>query len=111
VDEREPLKAEIVDDVPNSGRNSGSQWNGLASTEPTALAALALAIASWVAIPIIGAIAALLIAPAAKRRIRRSNGEFIGTSLATAAQVISALNLILGIFVVWVIYRLLVWIF
>jgi hypothetical protein len=63
------------------------------STDGNAIAALILAIASFVACPIIPAIVALVLAGKAKRNIQASGGAKTGESLVTAARVIAWIHL------------------
>lgn len=62
-------------------------------TDSSAVAAFVLSIAGWVVVPIIGPVVAVVMASSAKRRIRESAGRVGGQGLATAAQVISWLQL------------------
>jgi hypothetical protein len=66
-----------------------------------AVIALALAIASWIVLPVIGAIAALIIAPGATHRIRQANGELGTTGVVRAAQIIAIANLVVFVLLVW----------
>ncbi len=72
-------------------------------TEGTAIAALVLAIASFVVCPVIPAIVALILASSARKKIAESGGTLEGESLCTAATIISWINIgfaVLGIIVV-----------
>ena len=60
-----------------------------------AVVALVLSIASWLFCPIVLAIVALVFAAKAKRAIAASNGWVTGEGMATAAKVISWINIAL----------------
>lgn len=115
----EPVKAEIVDSEiinrPQEGawsKPSGfGAFQGIQLTDTSAVLAIALAVSSWIILPIVGAIAALIFASKAKRNIKRSNGQLAGTNLATAAQVIAGANIVAGIVVIWAIISIIRWIF
>lgn len=62
-------------------------------TESTAIIALVLSIAAWVACPIIPAIAALIVGGNAKTNIQSSGGRKTGEGLVTAANIISWIHL------------------
>lgn len=64
------------------------------ATEVNALIAMVLAIASWMVIPIVGAVAALFVASNAKRSIHASNGALAGLGIARGAQAVAWANLI-----------------
>jgi hypothetical protein len=64
-------------------------------TDGTAVAALILSIASWVACPIVAAIVALALAHAAGNKIDASGGRLTGLGLVTAAKIISWIHLVL----------------
>jgi hypothetical protein len=68
---------------------------GAPATEGTAIAALILAIASFLICPVIPAIIALVLAGNAKRTIAASGGAKTGAGLVTAARVISWVNIVL----------------
>lgn len=55
--------------------------------------ALVCAIASWVALPLFPAIAALVVGSSARRDIDASGGRLTGEGLVTAARVIAWINL------------------
>lgn len=64
-------------------------------TEPRAVVALVLAVAAWTpTVPFIGAIAALVLASGAQRRILASGGALTGLGLVRAARVLSWLHLV-----------------
>lgn len=66
-----------------------------ASTDGAAIVVFLLALSSyffWIA----PAIVALLLAPAAKRRVRSSNGATKGLGLVTAGQILSIVALLIG---------------
>lgn len=62
-------------------------------TSQNAVVALVLAIVAWVVCPFIPAVVALFLAASAKREITASGGRISGEGLATAAKVISWLNI------------------
>jgi len=66
-------------------------------TDGNAIAALVLSIVSFVFCPVIPAIVALVLASSAKKNIRASGGTLEGESMATAAQVISGINIGLAV--------------
>lgn len=67
--------------------------NMVLGVDAGAVIALALAISSWIVLPVVGAIAALVMAPGAIRRIREANGDLGTTGVVRAAQVIAIANL------------------
>ncbi len=75
-------------------------------TESKAVVALALAIASFVVVPLIPAIAALIVGLAARRSIAASHGRLSGDGLVTAAKVIASRNIALAVFVVAIVVLL-----
>ena len=75
-------------------------YAGPRKTEGNAIAALVLAICSFIVCPLIPAVVALFLASAAKRNIDASNGALDGEALVTAAKIISFINIglcVLGI--------------
>ncbi len=62
-------------------------------TEGMAIAALVLAIVSFVVCPVIPAIVALAMVPSARRNIEASGGALEGLGLLTAAKIVSWINL------------------
>lgn len=66
---------------------------GPRETESKAVVALVCAIASWVALPLFPAIAALVVGSSARRDIDASGGRLTGEGLVTAARVIAWINL------------------
>jgi hypothetical protein len=79
-----------------------------APTSGTAIAALVLAIASFVVFPIVPAVIALVLASSAKREIRASGGAVQGETLARAASIVAAVNLGLLVFALLVVVVVLV---
>lgn len=73
---------------------------GAPATDGTAIAALILAISSFVICPVIPAIIALVLAANAKRTIAASGGAKTGAGLITAARVISWVNIALAVVVI-----------
>lgn len=116
---QDPIRPEIVHGTPADAHEKrdaqpwmGEQWAGeIKVIEPMAIVAICFAIASWVAIPVIGAIVALVLAPGAKRRIRESGGRLSGRGLVTAAQIVSALNIVVCIAFFWLLIKIIQWIF
>jgi hypothetical protein len=66
-------------------------------TDGNAIAALVLAIASWVVCPVVLAIVALFFASTARKNIEASNGMLEGEGLVTAARVVAWINIGLAI--------------
>ena len=62
-------------------------------TEGNAIAALVLAICSFIVCPLIPAVVALFLASSAKRNIDASNGALDGESLVTAARIVAWINI------------------
>ena len=78
----------------------GHAWQGPAQTESKAILALVCAIASWVVLPVLPAIAALMIGKTARQDIARSGGRLTGDGLVTAAKVVAWANLVATVLVV-----------
>ena len=66
-------------------------------TSGTAIAALVLAVASFLVLPVIPALIALYLAARAKKEIRGAGGALQGESLARAATIVAGVNV--GLFV------------
>lgn len=81
---------------PVTGSGPSAAWPAAAPREQSkqAVTALVLSILSWVICPGVLAIGALVAAARAKRQIRASYGRVDGEGMATASQVIAALNLV-----------------
>lgn len=62
-------------------------------TEGTAIAALVLSIASFVVLPVIPAIVALVLCSSAERKIRGSGGTLTGESLVKASRIVAWINI------------------
>lgn len=62
-------------------------------TETSAIVALVLACAAWVACPFVTAVVALAMVPSARTKIRESNGRLTGEGLLTATKVIAWIHL------------------
>lgn len=77
-------------------RHDGSLRN-FTNTDTTALLAFSLALAAWFVLPIVGAIAALVILPGTRERIRSSNGSITGESLVTCTKFLAYLHLLLAV--------------
>jgi hypothetical protein len=71
-----------------------------AQTEGKAIAALVVAICSYVVLPFVAAIAALFLAGAAQRDIDASGGRLSGDGLVTAARALAWVNIALCLLVV-----------
>jgi hypothetical protein len=69
-------------------------------TEGNAIVALVCSILSWVAVPVVLAIVALVLARSADRAIAVSGGTKSGTGLVRAARWIAWINLLVGAMVV-----------
>ncbi|MCU0278093.1 MAG: CD225/dispanin family protein [Candidatus Nanopelagicales bacterium] len=78
-------------------------------TSSDAIAALVLAILSWVVCPFVLAIVALVFASKASRAIAASNGWLDGAGMVTAAKIISWINIAIGLlFIVFMVFALIV---
>lgn len=79
-------------------------WGGAPASTPetdgTAVLALVLSILSWVLLPVILAIVALVLAGSASRQIEASGGARSGQGLVTATRWIAWINLLLAAMVV-----------
>ena len=62
-------------------------------TSGTAIAALVLAIASFVVLPVIPALVALYLSSRAKKEIRQAGGALQGETLARAATIVAGINI------------------
>jgi hypothetical protein len=82
---------------PVQGYGGPQQWQGPTQTESKAIIALVCAIASWVVLPVLPAIAALMIGKTAREEIARSGGRLTGDGMVTAAKVISWANIVLAL--------------
>jgi hypothetical protein len=65
-------------------------------TDGTAIAALILAIVSWIVCPIIAAVVALVLAHVAGNKIDASGGRLTGTGVVRAAQIIAWIHIALA---------------
>ena len=79
------------------------QYGPTRETEGLAIAALILAIASFVICPVIPSIVALILAASARRNIDESGGMKDGLGLVTAARIIAWVNLGLAAVVITII--------
>ena len=86
----------MSDDNARGREQSRVQPSYSRTTEGTAIAALVCAILSWVAVPIILAVVALVLAKIAQDKIDDSRGTLGGDGVVTAARVIAWLNLALA---------------
>ena len=66
-------------------------------TEGKAVAGLVLAVCSWVALPVIAAIVALVLASSSQREIEAAGGELGGQGLNTATKWLSWINIALWV--------------
>ena len=82
---------------PAQGYGAPQAWQGPTQTESKAIIALVCAIASWVVLPVLPAIAALMIGKTARQEILRSGGRLTGDGLVTAAKVIAWANIVLSV--------------
>jgi hypothetical protein len=82
---------------PVQGYGSPHSWQGPTQTETKAIIALVCAIAAWVVLPVLPAIAALMIGKTAREQIRTSGGRLTGDGLVTAAKVIAWANIVLSV--------------
>lgn len=80
----------------------------MAQTSTLAIVSLIAGIASWVIIPFIGAVVAIITGHMAKNEIRQSVGRLTGDGLATAGLVLGYLQLVLTVLAVCCILVLLV---
>ena len=74
-------------------------WQGPTQTESKAIIALVCAIAAWVVLPVLPAIAALMIGKTAREQIAMSGGRLTGDGMLTAAKVIAWVNIGLSVLV------------
>jgi hypothetical protein len=79
---------------PVHGYGRPPAWQGPTATGSKAIIALVCAIASWVVLPLLPAIAALLIARSARQEIAGSGGRLTGGGMVTAAKVIAWANVV-----------------
>lgn len=103
-------------DAPPAGQGQPPAWDGppaqqqgwgpppqyaayppatVAAQDGKAVAALVMAIVSWVMLPFIGAVVALFLAGSAQRDIAASGGRLGGDGLVTAAKVVAWANIVL----------------
>ena len=71
----------------------------LTQTSNLATFALILGILSWIFLPFVGAIGAVITGHMGRRQIRESNGQLTGQGLATAGLVLGYLNIALSLLV------------
>jgi hypothetical protein len=89
--------------VPPAPPGAAPEWGtppvpgsyGPPRTEGLAVAALVLAIASWIVCPIIPAVVALALSHAAGNRIDAANGRLTGNGLVRAAQIVAWIHIAL----------------
>ena len=86
--------------APPPGYGTPQAWHGPTSTESKAIIALVCAIASWVVLPVLPAIAALMIGKTARTEIAASGGRLTGDGLVTAAKVIAWTNIVVTVLAV-----------
>jgi hypothetical protein len=67
------------------------------TTSTTAVVSLIFGILSWVVLPVIGAIVAIVLGHMARAEIRRSNGMLVGDGLAVAGLVLGWTHIVLMI--------------
>lgn len=85
--------------APPGDVQSGPSYAVPGQTEGKAVAALVLAIVSWVALPFVAAVVSLVLAGGAKREIDRSQGRLSGAGLVTASRIISWANIALCVLI------------
>ncbi|MFZ3071446.1 MAG: DUF4190 domain-containing protein [Anaerolineaceae bacterium] len=78
------------------------------TTSPWAIVSLVSGIASYIILPILGAVIAVITGYVAKNEIKRSNGQIGGDGMATAGLVLGWVNLALGIIAVVLVILLVV---
>ena len=66
-------------------------------TSPLAIASLVFGIACWVALPVLGSVAAIVCGHLAKREIRERRGALAGDGMATAGLVLGYVHLAVAI--------------
>jgi hypothetical protein len=71
----------------------------MTQTSNLATFALILGILSWIFLPFVGAIGAVITGHMGRRQIRESNGQLTGQGLATAGLVLGYLNIALSLLV------------
>ena len=86
--------------APPHGYGAPQVWHGPTSTETKAIVALVCAIAAWVVLPLLPAIAALMIGKTARTEIASSGGRLTGDGLVTAAKVIAWSNIVVTVLAV-----------
>ena len=96
--------------APPAHAAGGAPWQGPTATASQAIVALVCAIASWVVLPVLPAIAALMIARTAREQIASSGGRLTGDGMVTAAKVIAWANLVATLLVV-LLLALALWLF
>lgn len=119
----DPASSDATAPAPSAGGTSqwqpaapppGSAWVPVVPPQQqpqassNAIVALVLAIASWFVLPVIAAIAALILASKATKEIRASNGWLTGEGMALAAKVISWINIAVSIVVVLIIVAIVI---
>lgn len=83
--------------LPVQGYGAPQAWQGPTQTESKAIIALVCAVAAWVVLPVLPAIAALMIGKTARQEIERSGGRLTGDGMVTAAKVIAWANIALSV--------------
>ena len=83
-------------------------WDGAPQTESKAIAVLVLGIASFLVLPVIPAVVALALAPAARRTIRESGGRLTGEGLVTGGVVAAWVNIGLAVLAMLIVFLVLV---
>jgi hypothetical protein len=66
-------------------------------TSTLSLASLMMGIISWILLPVVGGIIAVVTGHLAKKEIRQSNGLLGGNGLATAGLILGYSNMVLGL--------------
>jgi hypothetical protein len=82
-------------------------WYGPPQTDGTAIAVLVLAVCSFVVLPVVPAVVALVLAPSAERDIAASGGRLTGEGLVRAGRIVAWIHLALCLAAVVVVVLLL----
>lgn len=88
-----PFAAPEPEGGPPGASPQGYGYSGAPRTDGTAIAVLVLAICSFVVLPVIPAVVALVLAPSADRAIAASGGRRSGEGLVRAGRIIAWVHL------------------
>ena len=75
-------------------------------TSTTAVISLVFGILTWLGLPFIGAIVAVICGHAARSEIRGSEGQLQGSGMALGGLILGWLHLLLFVGIVWVLFML-----